>query len=380
MVRGNRLSHALLLLGKEGTGGLPVALAFAQYLVCEKNAAARDTAPVPGLFGEPVAPAFAEDACGECAACKKASAFIHPDIHFSFPSIAKKPSSPAVSNDWMKEWREFISLHPYGSIFDWLQFINAENKQGNITAEECNEIMRKLSMKSYESRYKILIVWMPEYLGNNGNRLLKLIEEPPEDTLFLLVAENDNMILPTILSRTQLVGLPLLDTESIRTALTQRSAVPDEQARQLALLSEGNYREALNLLNHAGDDWQAYFRSWLNAIMKTGPIAQTRWVDEMSAQGREKQKQFLQYCIHLVEQAVRLQVMEGIGDSIAENEKDFAGRLNKLAGIGQQQAMIEEFNQAIGYIGRNANPKMLFHALTIKLYHIIANKSLILVN
>ena len=142
MVRGNRLSHALLLLGKEGTGGLPVALAFAQYLVCENNAASRDTPAVPGLFGEPVAPAFAEDACGECAACKKAAAFIHPDIHFSFPSIAKKPTSPPVSNDWMKEWREFLSLHPYGSIFDWLQFINAENKQGNITAEECNEIMR----------------------------------------------------------------------------------------------------------------------------------------------------------------------------------------------------------------------------------------------
>ncbi|MEO7768978.1 MAG: hypothetical protein ABIS01_16220, partial [Ferruginibacter sp.] len=274
-------------------------------------------------------------------------------------------------------------LQPYGNAYDWLQFIAAENKQGNITSEECNDITRKISLKSFESGYKILIIWMPEYLTKNGNKLLKLIEEPPPDTLFLLVAENEDLVLPTILSRTQLVKIPALTNLEVEAALELRSGAAVEKAQQAAALSSGNYREALQLLQHVEDDWQATLREWLNLISKRNHAGQVKWIDEMSKQGRERQKQFLKYFTHLLEQAVRLSVVDENGPgvfSIVANEKDFALRLNKLCNIHQQEAIVHELDKASYYIERNANAKMLFHALSIKLYHIITNNSLILMN
>jgi DNA polymerase-3 subunit delta' len=175
--------------------------------------------------------------------------------------VSRKPGDKPVSADYISEWREFISLYPYGTIFDWLQQINADNKQGNISAQECNEINRKLSLKSFESGYKILIMWMPEYLGNEGNKLLKLIEEPPPDTLFILVTENEAQILPTILSRVQIIRLPRPQVAEIQEALVSRAGVQPEQARQLAAVSEQNYREALRQLQHGQDDWQSLLRN-----------------------------------------------------------------------------------------------------------------------
>lgn len=362
MVRQNRLSHALLFLGHEGSGALPMALAFAQYVVCERR-------------GDGAA-----DSCGVCAACLKAKQLIHPDIHFAYPVIPKKSGDKPVSTDYIAEWREFIGQYPYGNAYDWLQFIGAENKQGNITAQECNEIVRKLSLKSWEGGFKILILWMPEYLGNEGNKLLKLIEEPPPDTLFLLVAENESLILPTIISRTQLVKIPMPEAADIARALEERSGIGAEQARQIAVLSEGNYREALQLVRHADDDWQGVLRDWLNAVLKHGPVAQVKWIEEISKLGRERQKQFLRYFNHLLEQAVRLRYMDAANLPIPEGEKDIAMRLNKIADIGQQQAIVGELDNAAYYIERNAHAKMLFHALTIKLYHILAERKLVKLN
>lgn len=218
---------------------------------------------------------------------------------------------------------------------------------------------------------------MPEYLGNEGNKLLKLIEEPPPDTLFILVAENESLILPTILSRTQLVRIPVLHTNEVADALVARAATPMERARQVAPLAEGNYREALQMIRHAEEDWQSLLREWLNAIVKTGPIAQVKWVEEISKLGREKQKQFLRYFNHLLEQAIRLKILEDKQLPLPANEQDFALRLNKIADFSQQEAIIEELDKATYYIERNANAKMLFHALTIKLYHIISDKQVV---
>ncbi len=382
MVRSNRLSHALLFLGSEGSGALPMALAFSQFVVCEKRtregaADLRSGSSVQGVAG--VADAVLKDACGACPSCLKASRLVHPDIHYSYPVIPKKAGDKPVSSDYSTEWREFIRQYPYGNAYDWLQFIGAENKQGNITAQECNEIIHKLSLKSFESGYKILILWMPEYLGNEGNKLLKLIEEPPPDTLFLLVAENESLILPTILSRTQLVRIPLPDTEDIAAALIDRAKLGAEQARQVAVLCEGNYHEALQLIRHADDDWQAVLREWLNAILKTGPVAQVKWIEEISKSGRERQKQFLRYFNHLLEQAVRLRCIGEGQLPIPDGEKDIALRLNKIADIGQQRAIIDELDNASYYIERNAHAKMLFHALTIKLYHILAERKVTVV-
>ena len=239
MVQQNRLGHALLFLGNEGTGALSLALAFAQYINCEKVTGKNQaTSGGPSLFGDPEPVAinavlYPTDSCGTCPSCQKASQLIHPDIHFSFPVITKKSGEKPISADYIKEWREFIKLYPYGNSFDWLQFINAENKQGNITAEECNDIIRKLSLKSYEGGYKILIIWMPEFLTKNGNKLLKLIEEPPPDTLFMLVAENEQLILPTIVSRTQLVKIPRLSSMEIEAALELRAGVSIQKAEQI---------------------------------------------------------------------------------------------------------------------------------------------------
>ena len=386
LVQHNRLSHALLFLGKEGSGALPLTLAFAQYVVCETvNGKSKHTIG-PSLFGdEPKTQnpklETQNDSCGTCSSCIKAQQLIHPDIHFSYPTITKKPGEKPIATDFITEWREFIKLAPYGNSFDWIEMIKEkENSQGKITAEECNDIIRKLNLKSFESEYKILIMWMPEYLGNEGNKLLKLIEEPPPNTLFILVAENESLILPTIVSRCQLIKIPELEIKDIEEALINRNKTEPAIARQVAGISDGNYREALQLVQHAEEDWQSLLREWLNAILKTGPIAQTKWVEEIGRLGREKQKQFLRYFNHLLEQAVRLRVLSDntnplqAGIHIPEKEKDFAERLNKIAGIEQQQAIIEELDKASYYIERNAHGKMLFHALTIKLYHIIQDK------
>jgi DNA polymerase-3 subunit delta' len=388
MVQHNRLSHALLFLGKEGSGALQLGLAFAQYIVCQSAIGSRQPAtPEPSLFGdtEPVQHVndqrlTANDSCGSCPACKKANELIHPDIHFSYPVITRKPGEKPISTDFIKEWREFISKNPYGNVYDWLQFIGAENKQGNITANECMDIIRKLNLKSFESEFKILVMWMPEFLGKEGNKLLKLIEEPPPNTIFILVAENEDLILPTILSRTQLVKIPMLTNLEVEAALELNAGVSIEKAQQVAAVAEGNYREALQLLQHADDDWELMLREWLNAIIRTGPVAQVKWIDDTAKLGREKQKQFIKYFIHLLEEAIRLRVMEAPVNGQHSTVNDFATRLNRLCDISQQEAIITELDRASYYIERNANAKMLFHALSIRLYHIINNKSLILVD
>lgn len=392
LVHHNRLSHALLFLGKEGSGALALALAFAQYIVCEKVANQKSdvTAEGPSLFGEEALPTndyrLITDSCGTCPACTKAQQLVHPDIHFSYPTVTKKPGEKPVASDFIVEWRDFIRLNPYGNLFDWIEQIKEkENSQGKITAEECNDIIRKLSLKSFESVYKVLIMWMPEMLGTEGNKLLKLIEEPPANTLFILVTENEPLVLPTIVSRCQLIKIPALNNSDIEEALVERNKTAPAIAKQVTSVCEGNYREALQLVQHAEEDWQVLLREWLNAILKTGPVAQTKWVEEISRLGREKQKQFLRYFNHLLEVAVHLRISgqtETVGPGTVGpgSEQDFAERLNKIAGIEQQEAIIEELDKASYYIERNANGKMLFHALTIKLYHIIQDKIVFLVD
>lgn len=379
MVEHNRLSHALLFLAKEGAGGLPLALAFAQYIV----SLPAEAPLVEDLFGgmtalEPSSGFIPPEQIANEAAYVRAAKLVHPDLHFTYPVIPRKSGDKPISADYIEEWRSFVETMPYGNIYDWLQSIGAENKQGNITAEECNHIIRELSLKSFESRYKVLLLWMPEYLGKEGNKLLKLIEEPPPNTVFILVAENEELILPTILSRCQLVRIPALEDADIEKALIERAKASEETARQITGICEGNYREALHLLQHADEDWQSLLREWLNAMLKTGPAAQLKFIEEVSRLGREKQKQFLRYFNHLLEQSIRIRVMGEDNIKVAAEEKDFAKRLNKIASVSQQEYMIEELDKAAYYIERNAHAKMLFQALTIKLYHIIQNKTLIL--
>ena len=379
MVQHQRLSHAILFVGPEGAGALPLAIAFAQYIVSIPN----DNMDASGvdLFGAAPDPiekkVYSPDEIADLPAYHRASQLMHPDLHFSFPSITEKPGTKNISSNYIEEWREFIKGYPYGNVFDWLQSIKAENKQGNISADECQEIIKKLSFKSFESAFKVLVMWMPEYLGKEGNKLLKLIEEPPANTIFLLVANSEEQILPTILSRCQYIKVPRLTTNDIEQALTQKAHLDPEKAAQIAAISDGNYREALHLIQHSDADFLTQIREWLNAILKGGPLAQLKWVEETSKMGREPQKQFLKYFNHLLEQSIRIKVL-GNDLPLDPALKDFALRINKIAGVGQLEAILEELDKAVYHIERNANPKMLFMAMGIKFYHIIQNKTLIL--
>jgi DNA polymerase III subunit delta' len=375
IIEHNRLSHALLFLGKEGSGALSIALAFAQYIICQPPAAVEAVDLFGGISKIEAGPTFIKpDDIHLQPAYQRATQLIHPDLHFSFPVVPRKPGDKPLSSDYISEWREFVKIHPYGNVYDWLQYINAENKQGNITAEECNHIMRQLSLKSFESEYKVLLLWMPEYLGKEGNKLLKLIEEPPAKTVFILVAENEEQILPTILSRCQQVKIPLLTNQDIANALVASGSANEDKAMQIASIAEGNYREALQLLQHAEEDWQSYITDWLKVCIRRMLPDQIKWTDEVSKLGREKQKQLLRYFNHLLEQSIRIKILGTDNVPMPDNEKDFAGRMNRIASVSQQQAIVEELDKAMYYIERNANGKLLFQALTIKLYHIIQNK------
>ena len=378
MVQHQRLSHALLFVGPDGSGALPLAIAFAQYIVSIPS----QTTTTDDLFGgttdHVAAPKIYEpEDIANLPAYHRASQLMHPDLHFSFPTIIDKPGQKNISANFIEQWREFINGYPYGNVFDWLQFIKAENKQGNISADECNEITKKLAFKSFESAYKVLVLWMPEYLGKEGNKLLKLIEEPPDNTIFILVAASEETILPTILSRCQFIKVPRLTQIDIETALVQKGKLDPEKAKQVSILSDGNYREALHLLQHSDADYINQIKDWLNAILKNGPLAQLKWVDEISKMGREQQKQFLKYFNHLLEHSIRLKTL-GTDLPLDATLKDFALRINKIAGVTQMEAIIQELDKAIYHIERNANSKMLFMALGIKFYHIIQNKTLIL--
>jgi len=377
MVAHNRLSHALIFLGKEGTGTLPLALAFSEYvsLLPQNN---KDD--LFGMQEKLKLPSTAEEADSwmqKQPSFSKCEQLVHPDVHFSYPVVTKKTGTQPLSTDYVSEWREFIKTQPYGNVYDWLQFIGAENKQGNITANECNDIIRKLSLKSFESGYKILVMWMPEYLGKEGNKLLKLIEEPPPDTLFILVAESESDILSTILSRCQLVRVPLIESTAIEQKLASLKTCTQEQAKLIANASGGNFREAIQLAQHADEDFHGLLREWLNATLKNQTITLVKLIEDIARLGREKQKQFLRHFTHLVEQAVRIEVMEnsasGNFNSMSEAERVFSERLNKAMSLEQKEALSHELDKATYYIERNANAKILFHALSIKIYHIVKN-------
>jgi DNA polymerase-3 subunit delta' len=355
MLRSNHLPHALLLVGPEGCGGLPLALALARYIFCENPSD--------------------DDACGVCAGCRKAERLEHADLHISFPSIAPKPGAKAMSRHFIQEFREFVAQTPYGTTFEWLQFINAENKQGNITAEECREIIDTLNLKSYEGGKKIQIIWRPEYLGKEGNILLKLIEEPPADTLLILVAERTEDILPTIRSRTQLVRLPPLPAADIAAALVARGLADERKAIQIGHLANGSFTEALRVLQHAGHDLFPHVRNWFNGLFTNNGITLTQFVEEWSKAGREQQKHFLQYVIQLLEQALRTSYLPQVPPPLPPEEAQFVQRLASL-GLSHEklERMVARISDTIFYIERNAHSKTQLLALSIRLTHIIQGK------
>jgi|APTNR8051073442_1049403.scaffolds.fasta_scaffold01675_11 DNA polymerase-3 subunit delta' len=352
MIRTDRLPHALLLLGPPGSGGLALAWAAARYLLCTQR-------------GE-------HDACGQCPACQKTGKGIHPDLHFSFPTIGSKMTSDA----FLPKWREALAANPYMEVNDWLQRIDAENKQGNITREECVHIVRKLSLKPYESPYKVLLMWLPEYLGNEGNRLLKLIEEPPDQTIFLLVAEDQEQILPTILSRCQLVKVNPLADDEIVAGLQHRLGLGPDEALAAAQLAGGNFNEALSLAAVQENDHARRFLAWMRACYKGRPVEMTRWVEGFAELGRENQKHFLRYALHFWRELLALKFGGGgIKARLRSEELETARRMADIVGLEQLGALIRLLDDCTYHVERNAHPKVLFLDASIRMHHILQNRA-----
>jgi DNA polymerase-3 subunit delta' len=357
MWHNNVFPHAMLITGAEGTGGLAMALAIAQYVFCENKTPT--------------------DSCGKCPGCGKALKLEHADLHLSFPSIPPKPGTKAMSRHYMTEFREFVKQTPYGTTFEWLQHINAENKQGNITAEECREIINNLNLKSYEGGKKVLLMWRPEYLGKEGNILLKLIEEPPKDTIMLFVAEQTEDVLQTILSRTQEVRLAPIQPDAIANALLSRGVADDTTAKQIAHLAMGSYTEALRLSRHTDNDLYPEVRGLFNSLFTNNGANLSKFAEDWAKAGREQQKNFLNYVIQLLEQAIRYRYRPGMPIALPDAEAQFVQKLSvskiSLDGFGQMATTITD---TISYIERNANSKIQLHALAIRLLHIVQNRPL----
>ncbi|MCC6463030.1 MAG: hypothetical protein IT260_21350 [Saprospiraceae bacterium] len=348
-----RVPHALLFLGPTGWGSLSLALQFARRLLCESPLLA-DSEP-------------SIEPCGHCNACGKTGHLSHPDLHFSYPTVGAN----AVSTDFIKEWRAALADNPYLDANSWLQRIGAENKQGNINKDECNAIIKKLSLKAFEGRYKILLMWLPEYLGKEGNRLLKLIEEPPEETIFLLVAENADLILPTILSRCQLVKTDPLSDADIANGLRELRQLDAARASQISFLAGADFNQALQLADNPENDDAALLLDWLRKCYRGNGVELVQWTDTFAKLGRENQKQFLYYGLHFMRELLALLVTRNPEARLRPLELQTAQNMMNVLDFDKVTRMVEIINDNIYYVERNANPKMLFLDSSIQLNKIL---------
>lgn len=348
-VTDNRVSHAQLFLGPAGSGSLPLAFAYAQYISCLNRQSG--------------------DSCGECASCRKYSRLIHPDLHFSYPFFAKHKEDTAAT--FIKEWRDAFLNNPYLDLDEWRSRLDAENKQANINIAECHQIIQKLSLKPFEGEYKILIMWLPEYLDKEGNTLLKLIEEPPHKTLFLLVAQNQDQVLNTIVSRTQLVKISQLKAEDISTYMQQQKGVDANRAAQLAYLSNGNLQSALEFLNQGPNNNFELFAQWLRHCIADRGLKITEFIETIARAGRENQKSFICYSINMLRECVV--ILSGAPQLVhlPPAELNFLTRVSQAISLAKAGAMIAGLETAHYHIERNANPRILFLDVSLQLVNIL---------
>ncbi|MBD1385356.1 hypothetical protein IDJ75_08715 [Mucilaginibacter rigui] len=351
-VNENRVSHAQLFLGPEGAGGLALAVAYAQYLSCE------DKQP--------------DDSCGVCPSCRKYQKLMHPDLHFSYPFFAKHKDDTALT--FIEQWRDAFTTNPYLSLDIWRGYLDADNKQANINIAECHQIIKKLSFKPFESVYKILILWLPEYLDKEGNALLKVIEEPQPNTLFLLVAQNQDQILNTILSRTQLIKIPCLNFEDIKGELMNKHHQTETAAAEIAYLSNGNMTEALGMLQHDTKSYHTLFVDWLRLCFGNKGLDVLRFVDQASKMGRENQKNFLRYGTSFIRECCLLRAGADRIVKLPEQELETAKKMSAVINNAMAQAIITELEKAHYHIERNANPKILFLDVSLQIIKVLSFK------
>ena len=352
-VNEGRISHAQLFLGPEGCGNLPMAIAYAQYISCQNKSET--------------------DSCGECASCVKFNKLAHPDLHFVFPvatsaDVKEKP----VSANYITQWREANLDEPYLSLANWQAKIETGNKQLLISKNESESILKILSLKTYESEYKTMIIWYPERFNiASGNKLLKIIEEPPSKTLFILVAQDSEQIISTILSRTQLVKVGRIKEEVLQNELIKRYRLESSAAHKIAHQSDGNLINAQKLIEHSEleEEFHELFKVWMRSAFKGNVPGLITWSEEIAkiSFGREKQKQFLKYGLHLFRESLIKNYGENGMERIADNEAKFLSNFAPYIHGANCIEIIELFNEASYHVERNANPKILFLDVSLKL-------------
>lgn len=353
-----RIPHAQLFVGKEGCGTLPMAIAYAQYLLCN----------------------FSDDADACNIKCNKLQ---HPDLHFAFPVTTNDSvKKHAVSDLFLSDWREFLNSQSYGGLFNWLQYIGVENKQGLIGVDEAEAVVKKLKLKSYEGGFKVMIIWMAEKMNiAAANKLLKLIEEPPEKTVFLLITENEEQIIGTIRSRCQALHFPKLSEEDIASALQVNHQVSENEANKIAHQSEGNYNKALQLLQNDSSDlvFEEWFVAWIRTAFKAKGNAAViqqliSWSETIAKTGRETQKQFLEYCLQFFRQALLLNYKS---DQLVFMESKSGFDLSKFAPFVHSGNILDiekEIGEAMYHIERNGNAKIILLDLSMKLTRFLHKK------
>lgn len=345
-----RVPHARLFCGPAGAGKLPLALAYARYLCCAH----------PG-------PA---DACGTCPSCVKWNKLVHPDVHFMFPIVKSAKGKKEVCDDYLADWRHLLMDNPYFGLPQWLEAMGAENGQAIIYARESDEITRKLSLKSVEGGYKITIVWLPEKLHEVcANKLLKLLEEPPEKTLFLLVSEAPEQILTTILSRTQRYVVPRIAEADISLALRERYAIQPGDAEAIAHMANGNFVRALETIS-LNEENKLFFELFVS-LMRLAWQRKIRdlklWSEQVAGMGRERQKNFLDYCQRMTRENFIHNLYQPEMNYLTRPEENFATRFAPFVNERNVAGIMAELEEAQLHIGQNVNPKMVFFDFALKM-------------
>ncbi len=359
-----RIPHAQLFVGPEGSGTLAVAIAYAQYILCQNQGGENNT--------------------GNAACNVKFDSLSHPDLHFIFPTVTtEEVKSKPKSIDFINEWRQFVSQNSYGSLFDWYQTLGVQNKQGEIRVTDAQEIVKALSLKAYEGGYKIAIIWMADKMNSEAaNKLLKLIEEPADKTVFILISEQEESIIQTIRSRCQLLHFNALPESVIESALVSREHIEARTAKKLAHQAQGNYNKALKLLqeNNEGDLFEKWFVDWVRAAFRAkgnaGAIQDLiSWSEQIAGLGREAQKKFLHYCIEMFRQALLLNYQTTALVYMEPKIENF--KLENFAPFVNHSnidAVFNELSQASYHIERNGNAKLILTDLSIKLTRLIHSK------
>ena len=354
-VKHERLAHAQLFLGPEGSGKLGLALALTQYLYCsERNES---------------------DSCGVCSSCRKISSFTHPDVHFTYPTVSS--SKEPISANFIETWRSKLKESTYFNTSEWIKDIAAdENKKPNITRRETREIISKLSLKPYEGEAKTLIIWMPEYLRNESNALLKLIEEPPQKTYFILVAENSDALLATITSRTQLVKIPKYTEEETATFLRDKYALEHKKAEQIAYLSEGNFRKAIDLVESVEDNYSEMFRDWMLACYSNNLAKVSKLADELHKLGRVQLQIFLTNGLSILRESLLYKTIDNYQIKAEQDQQDFIKKFSSTLNAMCIEKSYEQINEVIYHIQRNANGKIAIFNLSLQLrYNFVRKKN-----